>query len=432
MVRSESQHAVRSGPVTAIGIVAALAPPIHGVGSANVRADVFNIEIDYMVEDGIGGHSHRPNDVEVNAVVQMFACQGHVLNIEVDDAIPHYTQMRNDPNDCRRIFDYSGNNASFGKLKQDHFDHPGEGGWHYCIFAHFIENDECQVSGASGVAEIGGDDFIVSLGDFDNDIGTPWDRAATLAHEFGHNLGLYHCGAAGPCGDPDEDPERIGPRPLNLPSVMSYFYQLRGVRANLECQGLVHEGLSLFKNLDYSHGTMCTLDESALSEPLGTGMRSVDWDCDGAVGGIVAHDLNEDSAGWCGAISGLQILQDFDEWANIHDSTRRRTAQSDDLPISRCITSDEIRTYASRMGACPQPPAVPEACASGEMAYVDQDGSASELGTCSAPFGHVGHANDNTSPGSLIFVTPGTHYESAPLVLDNEITLTSSGTAIIR
>jgi len=37
----------------------------------------------------------------------------------------------------------------------------------------------------------------------------------------------------------------------------------------------------LFKNLDFSHGTMCMLDEAALDEELGTGMRSVDWDCNG-------------------------------------------------------------------------------------------------------------------------------------------------------
>ena len=184
MRQNSTQHTVPRGSVTAIGIVAAFILPTYGVGLANARAEVFNIEIDYMVDDGIGGHSHRPNDIEVAAVVQMFACQGHVLNIEVDDAIPHFTQMRNDPDDCGRIFSYSGANGSFGKLKQDYFDHAGEGGWHYCIFAHFIEDGQCQVSGASGVAEIGGDDFIVSLGDFDNDIGTPWDRAATLAHEF--------------------------------------------------------------------------------------------------------------------------------------------------------------------------------------------------------------------------------------------------------
>lgn len=403
-----------------------------GVGTAAARADTFNIEIDYMVDSGIGGHSHQPNDIEIAAVVQMFACQGHVLNIEVDDALPHYTQLRNDPNNCRNVFDYSGANGSFGKLKQDYFDHAGEGGWHYCIFAHFIENGECQWTGASGVAEIGGDDLIVSLGDFDLDIGTPWDRAGTLAHEFGHNLGLYHCGAAGPCGDPDQDPYRVGPYPLNLPSIMSYFYQLRGVRANMECQGLVPEGLPLFKNLDYSHGTMCTLDEAGLNESLGTGMRAVDWSCDGSIGGVVAHDLSEDSSGWCGATSGLQVLRDFDEWAAIRDSTRRRSGPLEQLPISRCVSADEIIARQTSRGICPQPPAVPEACILGLAQYISNDGPTSELGTCSAPFGSVEDANRGAVAGSIIFATPGTYNEVTPLILDSSIILTSPGTAVIR
>ena len=315
------------------------------LAAMDARADVFNIEIDYMVDSGIGGHSHRPSNQEIDAVIQMFACQGHTLNVIVDDELPHYTQLRNDPDDCRNTFDYSGTNASFGRLKQDYFDHAGEGGWHYCIFVHFIEDSACNFTDSSGRAEIGGDDLIVSLGDFDGDIGTPWDRAATLAHEFGHNLGLYHCGAAAPCGNPDNDPSTIGPRPLNLASIMSYFYQLRGVRANLECQGLAHEGLSLFKNLDYSHGTMCTLDEAALDEAFGVGLRSVDWNCNGTIGGVVAHDLNDDSDGWCGAVSGLQTLQDFDEWANIHDSARDRSARVDRLPVSQCVTARELKAY---------------------------------------------------------------------------------------
>ncbi len=403
-----------------------------GLLTTDVRAEVFNIEIDYMVDANIGGHSHRPNDIEIDAVVQMFACQGHTLNIIVDDELPHYTQLRNDPDNCLNTFDYSDTNASFGRLKQDYFDHAGEGGWHYCIFAHFIEDSACNVTDSSGRAEIGGDDFIVSLGDFDGDIGTPWDRAATLAHEFGHNLGLYHCGNAAPCGKPEVDPDTIGPRPLNLPSIMSYFYQLRGVRANLACQGLIHEELSLFKNLDYSHGTMCTLDEAALDEDLGAGMRSVDWDCDGVIGGVIAHDLHEDSEGWCGAVTGLQVLQDFDEWANIRDNTRNRSAQLDWLPVSTCISAHEVRAQQDSRGLCPQPPAIPEACLSGRVEYASTDGSASELGTCEAPFGSVEAANDSAMPGSIIFATPGTYNETTPLIIDNSIILTSTGIMVIR
>jgi hypothetical protein len=414
---------------TALSVVLLLS---GGLVCTDARADTFNIEIDYMVDSGIGGHSHRPNDIEIEAVAQMFACQGHTLNIIVDDELPHYTQLRNDPNDCRNIFDYSGTDASFGRLKQDYYNHAGQAGWHYCIFAHMIEDAECNVSGASGVAEIGGDDFIVSLGDFDNDIGTPWDRAATLAHEFGHNLGLYHCGSLGPCGNPDRDPDRIGPYLPNLASIMSYFYQLRGVRANLECQGLAHERLSLFKNLDYSHGTMCTLDESALDEDRGSGMRSVDWDCSGHIGGVVAHDLHGDASGWCAASTGLQVLMDFDEWAFISNRRQRPPDPDTRFPISRCITAAEVETYTSRAGGCPQPAALPEACILGDMVYAVPDGSAGGTGVCDVPLGSIEAAHDNAPPGSMLFLQPGSYQPGTPLILDKPMTVTANGGAVIE
>ena len=36
------------------------------------------------------GHSHKPNQAEIDAVKQMFACQGYTLNVEISDALPHY------------------------------------------------------------------------------------------------------------------------------------------------------------------------------------------------------------------------------------------------------------------------------------------------------------------------------------------------------
>ena len=60
-------------------------------------AETFNIEIDYMVDSSPGGHSHMPTQAEIDAVVQMFACQGHTLNIVVDDQITHHDVLRIDP-----------------------------------------------------------------------------------------------------------------------------------------------------------------------------------------------------------------------------------------------------------------------------------------------------------------------------------------------
>ena len=128
-----------------------------------------------------------------------------------------------------------------------------------------------------GLGDQPGDDFIVTLGSFSSQVGTDWDRAATFAHELGHNLNLTHSG--------NMDESVVGPNTPNLPSIMSYFYQLAGVRNNLECQGLVPPGLTLYKNLDFSNGRACPVDENALYEAFGIGIKSVDWNCNGTISG---------------------------------------------------------------------------------------------------------------------------------------------------
>jgi len=93
----------------------------------------FNLEIDYMVDND---HSHKPNQAELDAVIQMFACRGWTLNIQISDAIPHYDLIKADPITCLDIFHYIGEDASFGRMKQLYANHAFEPGWHYAIFAH--------------------------------------------------------------------------------------------------------------------------------------------------------------------------------------------------------------------------------------------------------------------------------------------------------
>jgi hypothetical protein len=177
---------------------------------------------------------------------------------------------------------------------------------------------------------------------------------------------------------------------------------------------------------------MCTLDEAALDEDFGTGLRPVDWDCDGTIGGVVAQDLNEDSGGWCGAVSGLQVLRDFDEWAHIQDNTRDRSAPLDNLPVARCITAREMKAYEQQRGWCPKPPAVPEPCNTGRMIYVDSNASAGGDGRCVSPYDTLRDAHGDAAPRGILLLTPGTYSEGGPLILDTSVTLTCTGSAVIR
>ena len=113
------------------------------LSAPDAQAETFRIEIDYMVDEGIGGHSHMPTQEEIDAVIRMFACQGHTLIIDVSDQVPHYTTIVRDPDDCAASpFSYDGANNSYKRIKDTYYDHAGQSGWHYCLFAHFYQDGD--------------------------------------------------------------------------------------------------------------------------------------------------------------------------------------------------------------------------------------------------------------------------------------------------
>ncbi len=408
--------------------------------ATSAMADTFRIEIDYMVDDGATPHSHQPTAQEIQAVVQMFACQGHTLIIDVSDEIPHYDVLQMDPDQTYNIFDYSGVAASFGALKAQYYDHAGIAGWHYCIFGHQYEWFEPGIgiydSTSSGLAEMLGDDLLVTLGAFEyNGVpgGSPFSRAATLAHEFGHNLGLTHCGDMN-CSD-ENGADWVGAYPLNVASVMSYFYQLIGVRSNLVDLGLAPDFIP-FKNIDYSHGSMCSLDEEALSEELGTMMSAADWNCDGEIDpGTLRADLNGGSRDhWCGPdlIYGVRsVLSDFDEWAAITDMTVAKTEeQLKYLKATPCMTSEDFSRVADK-NINRQPALTIEDCVTAEMRYVRADGRTGATGNCSDAYNSISEAIAGAPDGSVLILEP-LSWDAQGIVLRNKAYLISTSSAVLE
>ncbi len=111
-------------------------------------------------------------------------------------------------------------------------------------------------SGYIGIAEIGGNDFVVDLLDpiFHDGFRDIDDQASTFMHELGHNLGLRHGGAA-------DVMDAGGPRSYqgkpNYPSIMNY--------------ALTHptRWSSRFWTLDYCREELRTLQEGSLDESAG-------------------------------------------------------------------------------------------------------------------------------------------------------------------
>lgn len=398
-------------------------PQTRTPGATSVRGgSVINVEVDYMVEIGAGAHSHEPSRAEMDAVERMFACQGVTLNIVIDDPIQHHDLLRRAPI-SGSIFGYMDGPDTYGGIALEHFDRGS--GWHYSVFAHEYADDDGNPSGSSGLGETPGNAFIVTLGGFAGETGTAWDRAATFAHELGHNLGLEHP------GEPDG-----GEFVPNHTSVMSYFFQLLGVRTGLQCNGLIgpDAGETTFKELDYSHGRACSLNEFALSESRGMGIVPVDWNCDGAIAGTVVQNVNgqrRGETGWCGSSGGLGGLSDFDEWGSLEDVT----ALAEDAYVSRevsCVTAAEFEAYRARLteagrGGCAQPTPTIEACPSRQMLYLGS-GGAFPAGTCRLPFRTLAEVDAIAGDGDILYVQPGSYPDAG--VLTTPIQVLGPGGAV--
>jgi hypothetical protein len=160
---------------------------------------------------------------------------------------------------------------AFDTFKSDHFGTIAERGdanranilaakklvYRYCAFV-----DNSQPDNTSGLAEIGGNDFMISLGRWTPVGGTDDVVSGTFMHELGHTLGLHHGG-----NQVDPDPlkdYRYNYKP-NYYSIMNYTWQTSD---NWMGPGSwpLDPG-----NLGYSTGARHTLDEAHLVEANGIG-----------------------------------------------------------------------------------------------------------------------------------------------------------------
>jgi hypothetical protein len=320
---------------------------------------LINVEVDYMYAPD---HIHRLYQNEIDAVVAMFGCQGITLNVEISDSIPELEVI-------------DGLGGGFHELKDMYCNHLTEPGWHYCIMAHNYELGGV-VAGSTGYAEIYGSNFIVTLGQWLDQVGEPFDRAGSFAHELGHNLGLTHAGS--------QNEYEVSAYKPNYASIMTYRYQIRGVGMAMSCWLVAGTNCHTnpFKNLDYSHGTLPPLNEAALNERLGIGYGPVDWNCNGVIDAApVAHELGANynvgnMRDWCPATGDAQVLTDYDDWSNIVDVTwSSALAATHKMSTIACITYDEAYGAKSAEAWPPacwndKPAVTIEPCA---FTFADQD-----------------------------------------------------------
>ncbi|WP_157691740.1 hypothetical protein [Noviherbaspirillum autotrophicum] len=311
---------------------------LYAMGARAGRRDLF-MEIDYMQGSD---PALTPRFEALQKVVDAFAAKNIALHVDTG-------KLYSDAIDAQR-FNLGGGEAvefakcieldvgaagartgctSFYDYKSAHFDVRRRLAFHYALFASSQNLDGS--AGSSGVAELLGNDVIVTLGGYNLGGSSAASQnmlinlqAGTLMHEFGHNLGLRHGGNE----DANYKPNHY--------SVMNYMYQFAGLSAAPDSATAAERyylanGLKgkTYCNLSdnspcssdfiigYSDGSGADLDERALSEAANIGRGSsggayADWDNNNALtAATVARNLNAQD----GSTKG--VLKDYNEWGNL-------------------------------------------------------------------------------------------------------------------
>lgn len=210
--------------------------PIHKRGANPKRKDIF-IAYAWMEKSETEAVSHQPSKEVLNAVKKAFK-NAPVTNPDGSKGISlHFKNLGGVPHDA----DLNPAWTEFDAIMNPLVSEAERRIYHRMISAHGYDG-----TGSSGLSRgIPASDFIESLGLFPSNPGTMQQRAGTIMHELGHNLGLRHGGV---------DHENYKPNHL---SIMSYHHQLNWL--------LHRDG----PKLDYERFDLGDLDETALNEQIG-------------------------------------------------------------------------------------------------------------------------------------------------------------------
>jgi hypothetical protein len=320
---------------------------LHAMGANPKHKDIF-VQTDYMVASD---HTHKPDLSAIAAIVQAFAnapvanpdgSTGIALHVDCGSdcvmnpsngtlwgSLSKANSLSHSPtlgaaaacNNC--LYDWT----NFLDLKSAHFPPERASIFHYAIFAHDLSFPDPAISGISRLPSTGMSDFIVSLGEWKDHVGSVWEQAGTFMHELGHNLNLHHGGN----DDLDYKP--------NYLSIMNHLFQMSGLsilqpttsnivpgsfdysrfsgsvipplnEASLDESVGLNGGpvLQTYGTAYWGFGPSCL--NSQLNPPMTTPVTvvngSIDWNCDGRIESTVAAEINLDSQ--------LETLNSFNDW----------------------------------------------------------------------------------------------------------------------
>ncbi len=270
---------------------------LPALGADYRHKDIF-VEMDYMANNCGGTHTPyglAPNGTVISAIETVFdnapvsnpdGTTGINIHLELDDLVTC-------DSDLNPVW------TDFFAIKAANFDPNRTAVYHYMIWANAYSGGT-----SSGLAQLPGTDFIVTLGSWSNGGGTDPQKIGTFIHELGHNLNLTHGGS----GHENYKP--------NYLSVMNYFFQTIGLYRDGHWG---EDGSAYYDRFDYQRFTTASLNESALKESLGLNTPAasnygtvyfcpgavdqwdrtevlvaspIDWNCDGDTLDTAVVDIN--------------------------------------------------------------------------------------------------------------------------------------------
>jgi len=326
---------------------------LKALGADWQHKDIF-VEVDYM-------EGHKPMDAAMADVKAAFSRAPNALvdNPDKKDGVNLHILVDEQINHQDVLYVWEGfdliKSSSFGSFDQrtagnrDEILLAKKMVFRYCLFINqfaMYDNKSSSFvpSNASGMSELPGNDFIVSLGTFNTHGGTRDEQAATFMHELGHSLNLRHGGDVN---------ENYKP---NYLSIMNYLF--------------VFEGDPIpNRPLDYSRSTLPTINENALDEMMGvspnayepsyhanwvmtaysdasgqpnsSSLNPINWNNDSSFNSSVSADINNFVC-WHWPSGKKTPLTGYEDWSRLLYDFKKTAEYADGMhqPVMDEITSD--------------------------------------------------------------------------------------------
>jgi hypothetical protein len=319
---------------------------LFAMGARANQRDIF-VQVDHMVSSDAG---ITPRKEALQKVVDVFAARGFSIHFDTGSLYAAAFNpalfnlgggLAGEANTVAYTkcigLDSKTGCASLYSYKSTSLDIRRKTIFHYLLMGNSQESDGS--AGSSGLAEINGNDLLVTLGSWGLSTGSGSNtnlllnyQASTIMHELGHNFGLEHGGN-----------ESNNYKP-NYYSVMNYLYQLPGLGAdpktnsamqryylNNNALGFSWGGICSIDaspcgtdyRMDFSDGSGVSLNENSLLEAalIGRGNNGgfyADWNANGTQQATAySRDINQDSS--------ISVLSDYNDWANLNLAFARQS-----------------------------------------------------------------------------------------------------------